>query len=131
MIVPSGGFDGTGACAMKLQFTLGESSALYGLLAENTADIILKTDREGFVVHASPAIAQLGVTPPSMLIWPHLLDLIDPSYRPAIAAEHAAVISGRQAGCWVEFRAFSADGSERWFEAQMRCLRDDAGAIYG
>jgi diguanylate cyclase (GGDEF)-like protein/PAS domain S-box-containing protein len=116
---------------MKLQFTLGESSALYGLLSENTTDIILKTDREGFVVHASPAIAQLGVTPPSMLIWPHLLDLIDPSYRSAIAAEHAAVIAGRPAGSWTEFRAFSADGGERWFEAQLRCLRDERDEIYG
>jgi diguanylate cyclase (GGDEF)-like protein/PAS domain S-box-containing protein len=131
VIVPPTGIGGTGACAMKLQFTGGESSALYGLLAENTADIIIKTDREGFVVHASPAISQLGVTPPSMLIWPHLLDLIDPSYRPAIAAEHAAVIGGRHAGSWIEFRAFSADGSERWFAVQMRCLRDDDDEIYG
>jgi diguanylate cyclase (GGDEF)-like protein/PAS domain S-box-containing protein len=131
MIAPSTGIGGTGACAMKLQFTLGESSALYGLLAENTTDIILKTDREGFVVHASPAIAQLGVTPPTMLIWPHLLDLVDPSCREVVEAEHAAVIGGRQAGSWVEFRAFTADGSERWFEVQMRCLHDERGATYG
>ena len=64
---------------MGVGFTSREGSALYRMLAENTADIILKTDCEGFIVHASPAIEQLGVGFPSMLIGPHILDLIHPS----------------------------------------------------
>lgn len=116
---------------MKLKFTVGESSALYRLLTESTADVILKTDREGFIVHASPAIKQFGIAPPNMMSGPHLLDLVHPSFREAITAEHDAVIAGRQSGAWTEFLALVQGGGERWFEIQMRSLRDGQNRVYG
>ena len=45
---------------MNMSFTFQESTALYRLLAESPSDIILKTDPEGFMVHASPAIERLA-----------------------------------------------------------------------
>jgi diguanylate cyclase (GGDEF)-like protein/PAS domain S-box-containing protein len=116
---------------MRLKFTLRESSALYRLLAEHTTDIILKTDREGFIVHATPAIEQFGVRLPNLLIWPHLLDLVHPSCREAVRIEHEATVTGSESETWVEFLALLPDGSERWFEIQMRCLRDGEGQTYG
>jgi diguanylate cyclase (GGDEF)-like protein/PAS domain S-box-containing protein len=116
---------------MRAEFTLDESSILYRLLAENTTDIILKTDRQGFIVHATPAIEQFGVRLPSLLIWPNLRDLVDPPWRTAVEDEHHAVISGQETGEWIELRASLPDGCARWFEMQMRGLRDDAGAPYG
>ncbi len=116
---------------MGINFTPQEGSALYGLLADNSTDIILKTDREGFILHASSAIERLGFLLPNMLIGPHILDLVHPSWADTVKAEHEAAIAGRRDGRWIEFPAVTADGFERWFEVQIRCLADDHGAIYG
>ncbi|MFD2134084.1 hypothetical protein ACFSLT_00405 [Novosphingobium resinovorum] len=37
-----------------MNFTFQESSVLYGMLAESSTDVILKTDPKGFIVHATP-----------------------------------------------------------------------------
>lgn len=121
---------------MGVNFTPRESRVLYRLWAENTADIIVKTDRDGFVVHATPAIERMG--------FPlqrgsgqrgsgrrHVLDLVDPSRGAAVMAEHQAAIAGRQDGAWVEFPARRNGGRERWFAIQLRGLADERGAIYG
>ncbi len=116
---------------MGIEFTARESSILYGLLAESTTDIILKTDREGFIRHASPAIAQLGITLPDMLIWPHLLDLVGPAFASAIRSAHEEAVNGRKIGEWIEFKALPGNGRGRWFAIQMRSLTDDNGRNYG
>lgn len=104
---------------------------LYRLLAENTSDIILKTDREGFILHASPGIERLGFSPPQMLIGPHILDLVGPGFREAVRLEHEAVIEGRGSGTWIEFPACTSDGGERWSEIHMRCLAEGNAPPYG
>lgn len=116
---------------MGVNFTFEESRALYGLLAEDTADIVVKTDRDGFVVHASPAIRRLGLLPASMLIGPHILDLVHPSCRGEVEAAHAAVLGGHPADDWIEFPAIAPGRREHWFAIRLRCLRDERGAIYG
>lgn len=120
-----------GATAMGVNFTPQEGSVLYRLLAEDTSDIILKTDCEGFIVHASPAIRQLGLLLPGMLIGPHLLDLVHPASRETVREQHQAAIDGRQSGEWTEFAAITRDHEERWFAVQTRSLRDDGGQVYG
>lgn len=119
---------------MGLQFTSQESSTLFHLLAETTTDIILKTDRNGFILHASSAIERLGLWPArcvNALVQPHILDLVDIGHADAIRAEHAAAISGRAVGGWIEFAAIADNARQSWFEIQIRALTDDAGGIYG
>lgn len=118
---------------MVSHFTLQESSALYGLLAESTADIILKTDLRGFILHASQAIERLGCLLPNMLIGPHILDLVHPSCPEAaegVRLAHDAAITGRD-GVRVEFPAFTQDGRQKWFEIHIRRLTRDDGEVYG
>lgn len=115
---------------MGVGFTSHEGSALYRMLAENTADIILKTDCDGFIVHASPAIEQLGVGFP-MLIGPHILDLVHPSCAAAVKIAHEMAINGREDGKRVEFPALTKSGGDRWFEIQVRRLTDEHGTVYG
>ena len=118
---------------MGVQFTSQESSALFHLLAETT-DIILKTDRNGFILHASSAIERLGLWPallPDTLVHPHLLDLVDAGHAAAVRAGHEAVIAGRADGGWTEFAASAGNARQRWFEIQMRALADESGGIYG
>lgn len=71
---------------MNPWFSVNDGSALYGILAEVAGDIILKTDPRGFIEYASPNLDALGVDLASLLIAPHIADLADPSYRPALSA---------------------------------------------
>lgn len=116
---------------MGIEFTPQESSILYGLLAESTSDIIIKTDREGFIRHASPAIEQLGIKLPDLLVWPHILDLVGEPFAPLVGSAHEEAILGRKVGEWIEFSAITQDHRERWFALQIRSLSDDRGRIYG
>lgn len=118
-----------------MEFTFRESCTLYGLLAEATSDVILKTNRDGFILHASPAIERLGVRLQAELIGPHVLDLVSESARAAVSGELEAALSGeredRQSGRWVEFPAVTADERDSWYELQARALSDEQGAVYG
>lgn len=116
---------------MGVAFTPTESSALYELLADNTTDIILKTDCKGFILHASSAIEGLHVPGRDALIGPHIIDLVHPSHMDAMSATHEAVIKGEREVAWLEFPAIAADARERWFKIQMRGLRNEQGQIYG
>jgi diguanylate cyclase (GGDEF)-like protein/PAS domain S-box-containing protein len=112
---------------MGIEFTPGESRALYSLLATRADDIVIKTDRDGFILHASAAISQLGFPFDAALIGPHLLDLAEPAYKADLDAELQAAVAGRPSGRWIEFAAPRAG----WFELQLTGLADTGGAIYG
>lgn len=116
---------------MGMNFTVQESSALYGLLAECTSDVILKTDRDGSIVHASPAFERLGFRVPRASVATRLLDLVEPSHQEQVARAHADALQGREGGEWIEFPAITADERQHWFEIQTRALKDDGGEIYG
>jgi diguanylate cyclase (GGDEF)-like protein len=116
---------------MSVEFTLQERSALFGLLAENSTDIILKTDRRGFVLDGSSGIGRLGLTLPAMLFGPHLRDLFHPACGDLIAAEHDAVIERRANSGWLELPALLPDGGCHWREVQLSCLVDPVGRAYG
>lgn len=116
---------------MGVHFTSRERSVLFGLLADNATDIILKTDRRGFIVNASPSLERLGIRLPGLLIGPHLFDLAAPSCKPTIQAEHEAVLNRRQDSDWVEFSARTADNRPAWFAIRMCCLTDQHGEAYG
>lgn len=116
---------------MGVLFTPQESGVLYRLLAEDTRDVILKTDHRGFILHASAAIARLGFAPPHDLVGSQLADLARGDWAPALRAHHAAVMRGHDDGRWLEFAAPRVGGGEAWFEIQLRALPDGAGRPYG
>lgn len=112
---------------MGIDFTPRESHALYAMLATRSGDIVLKTDRDGFIINASPAIGRLGFRFDAMLIGPHLLDLAAGSHKPELEAELLGAIAGRPSGRWIEFPAPNAN----WFELQLCGLADAGGEVYG
>lgn len=116
---------------MIQDFTLHEGVALYGLLAEEARDVVLKIDREGFVVHASSGIERLGITIPDMLINPHLADLAEPDQADTLRAFLGVVMRGGSASGWFEFAARRADGGTDWFTLQLRPLLGGDGTAYG
>jgi diguanylate cyclase (GGDEF)-like protein/PAS domain S-box-containing protein len=112
---------------MGIDFTPGESRALYSMLAARPEDIVLKTDRDGFILHASAAISQLGFPFDAALIGPHLLDLAGASHKAEVDRELQAAIAGRPSGRWIEFAAPRAG----WFELQLTGLAHAGGEVYG
>jgi diguanylate cyclase (GGDEF)-like protein/PAS domain S-box-containing protein len=116
---------------MGMQLTAEESATLYRLLADNTTDVILKTDRDGIVVHVSDAIAGLALAVPAQMTGRHISELARPAGTATLSAAHDATIAGRAVAGWTEFPASTADGEERWFAIQMQGLRDKHGTIYG
>lgn len=116
---------------MGVNFTPEEGCALYRMWADNTDDIILKTDRSGNIVNASPALERWPFAGGNGLFGRHILDLVHPSRCAAVMAGHESAVAGRQDGGWIEFPARSAEGQERWFEIQSRCLIDESGEIQG
>ncbi len=112
---------------MGVLFTPQESGVLCRLLVESATDMVLKTDRKGFILHAAPAIEHLGFPAAGELIGPHLLDLIHPSCADAIKQRHDAVLAGQSIAGWIEFRARGTGRRERWFEIQMRGVADGQG----
>lgn len=116
---------------MSTNFTVQESSALYGLLAECTSDIILKTDCQGHIVHASPAFERAGFRGLEGKKTANLLDLVEASHRDQVARAQADALQGREHGEWIEFPAVTADERQHWFEIQMRALRNEKDEIYG
>lgn len=120
-----------GIAEMDMNFTVQESSALYGLLAETTSDIILKTDLAGHIAHASPALQRLGFPEPDMLVGLRLLDLVAPEARDEVGRAHDEALAGVGPGQWVEFPAVTTDERRCWFEIKIRALRDESGKAYG
>jgi diguanylate cyclase (GGDEF)-like protein/PAS domain S-box-containing protein len=116
---------------MEVKFTPRDTSALYRLLAEDTTDIILKTDRKGYILHASPGIGRLGLPLTGQLIGHHIIDLVHPSFAGVIKSEHETAVAGSQGGRWIEVPAVTATGEEHWFEVQIRGLVDEDDRISG
>ncbi len=118
-----------GKTTMEMTFTPQEGAALYGLLAQDTTDIVVKTDRSGFIAHASPGIARLGIALGDMLVWPHLCDLADGPGKAAVRSALGAALAGSCGGPWVEFApspALFADGRRAMrFAMQLRALHDE------
>ncbi len=119
---------------MGMNFTFQESSVLYGMLAESTTDVILKTDPKGFIVHATSGIAELGAEEAARdgaaLVGPHILDLVAPEAKQQIARAHARAMAGEDVD-WIEFPALTRDERKRWFELRLRALLRHDGAPYG
>ena len=116
---------------MGIEFTPRERHALHGMLAGDASDIILKTDSEGFILHATQAIGRLGLAVRSMLIGPHLLDIASPSHVDLLRAEQHAALQGRPRGSWIEFPARVDNERTHWFEIQLRSLTLPCGGTYG
>lgn len=114
-----------------MNFTVQDSSALYGLLAESSSDVILKTDLGGCILHASQALDRLGFRTSGTQSPPCLLDLVAPESRDEVGRAYAEALSGSGAGHRVEFPALTTDQRQRWFEIQTRALKNESGEAYG
>jgi len=107
----------------------GECSALYRLVATSPTDLVIKTDRRGRIVHATPASATLGMAFAGDPLGRHLLELVHPSYADIVIAEHSAALAGSRGSGWIELLAVTPEGGERWMELKLGGLPEGIGAL--
>lgn len=122
---------GTDMALQVKDFAIGESQGLYSLLAENMTDIVIKTDREGYVIYASPSVERMGGLHPTDLLGRHVVELVHPSYDASFMAAHDAVIAKGEDSAWTEYLGISLTGEESWFDTRMRCVIDADGHVSG
>ena len=116
---------------MGVSFTPEEGSVLYRLLAENSTDIILKTDCAGNLLHGLPTMSRLGLLPPAQSGARHLRDLVAPECADQVLAAHRGALNGGSEGDWVEFRAASRGARARLYAIQTRRIVDAADQVCG
>jgi len=107
----------------------GECSALYRLVATSPTDLIIKTDRRGRIVHATPATASLGMAFAGDPIGRHLLELIHPAYAEVVLAQHCLALAGSTGGNWIELLAVAQGGEQVWMEMKLGGVPDGTGAL--
>ncbi len=110
--------------------TVRDGSALFGLLADNSEDIIIKADRDGFIDPASLGLELIGIRPGECLIPPKLADIADPAHADALMRYHAAVIAGTEHQGWLEFPIAAGIG-KRWFRLALRPVTGRGGSTTG
>lgn len=108
---------------------------LHGLLVEISDDIVIRLDRQGFIIHASANIADLGLKLALRLLPPHITDLAERDSAALVAAHIGPVLAGRSQVGWAEFPVVACEEREtcreahcqRWYALRARPLRDAAG----
>jgi diguanylate cyclase (GGDEF)-like protein len=107
----------------------GECSALYRLVATSPTDLVIKTDRRGRIVHATPAGANLGMAFPGDPVGRHLLELIHPSYADIVLAEHCLALAGSAGSGWIEVLAVAQNGDQQWMEMKLGGVPEGTGVL--
>jgi len=116
-----------------------EGMVLHGLLEEAAGDIVVKLDKQGFIVHASANFAELGFDLSMLLLLPHVADLSERDHRVALSDYGHEVLSGRAKGGWFEFPVTTCDPSDdcahaecrRWYALSLRPNIDEHGETCG
>lgn len=106
-----------GTVGMKIGLSDVEGHVLHGLLEETSGDIVIRLDRQGFIIHASANIAELGLDMSAALLLPHITDLAERGHA-ALLAEHVAqVLEGSSQIGWAEFPVNACGDSDNCREA--------------
>jgi diguanylate cyclase len=134
--------DRWGTVGMKIGLNDVDNTALHGLIAESSGDIVVRLDRRGFILHASANIAELGLDWVAALLPPHITDLAERDHATFLADHIAIALAGRVPGGWIEFPVIAAPANpasdnpgegrlRRWYGLSLRPLLDADGTPDG
>jgi GGDEF domain-containing protein len=124
-----------GNVGMKIGLSDVEGHVLHGLLEETSGDIVIRLDRQGFIIHASANITELGLDVTAALLPPHVTDLAERDYAPLLATHVNAALAGRAPGGWTEFPVVACaerntchePRCQRWYALSLKPMRDSGG----
>lgn len=119
-------------------------NVFFGMLADIAGDLILKTDRYGFIEQSSPGLSHLGINTDDLLILPHISELADSRFAPSVREYVRQALCGEILSDRVEFalaRDFSEKGetvsnandrmATEWFALRMRPTFGQGGQLNG
>ena len=114
------------------------------MLADIAGDIILKTDRHGFIEQSSPGLPNIGLRTDGLLILPHISDLAAPHHAKGVREYVRQALSGETQFECVEFPLASATPAEvdqtshpndrpasKWFALRLRLAPGQTGEPNG
>ncbi|HEX2552920.1 MAG TPA: PAS domain S-box protein [Microvirga sp.] len=108
---------------------LRESEERYRTLAENTVDLVIRSDMEGVRLYVSPSSADLLGYRPDELAGSSTLAFVHPEDRPALTDKLVRLRMSQTADRDIStHRLQRADGTWIWVEATFRLVRDRDGA---
>lgn len=130
---------------MEKRFGGFESSILHGLLEENSDDIVIRLDGRGFLVQASANGAGIGLDLSTMLLAPHITDLVERDHATFVAQSVNGVLAGQPMVGWVEFPIIACTAApdqaghnhrhlpacRRWYALSLRPLSHDGRGAEG
>ncbi|MBD2843493.1 sensor domain-containing diguanylate cyclase [Erythrobacter rubeus] len=124
---------------MKMGLSDLEGRALHGLIEEASGDIVVRLDAQGFMVHASDNISDLGYDISGMLVMPHVSDLAEGEHGDAVSAFVEKTMNGDSESEWCEFpvianapdAVFNPADYRRWYALSLRPVRDESGVAQG
>lgn len=90
---------------MEMGFSIAEGRVLRGLLEDDSGDIVIRLDPGGFVIHASPNVAELGIDLSARLFMPHIADFAEPGHGVEVARFVDQVFAGTAQAGRIEFPA--------------------------
>jgi PAS domain S-box-containing protein len=107
-----------------LEEALADSERQYRLLADNSTDLINRTNRASDVLYVSPAVETLAGYRPEELIGRKAYEIIHPEDWPRVRREYAKLLHfGRDAVVRpITYRMVRKDGSHVWVEVSPRVV---------
>ncbi|WHY91642.1 EAL domain-containing protein [Neobacillus cucumis] len=102
----------------QLERDLRKSESNYRLITENIQDVVVKLDKTGNVLYASPSHEKVFGIPANEYEGYHSFDLVHPEDIPSLQLQYASMI-GNKTPCQVEFRHQHTNGSWIPIEAKI------------
>ncbi|WP_296594786.1 PAS domain S-box protein [Phenylobacterium sp.] len=113
---------------MTRRETSGAEGA-FAFIAENTSDVIMRTNAQGVLTYVSPAVRRYGYEP-GELMGLNAGSLVHPDDVDNLLRNNADLFAGRKdAAAHRQHRFRSADGSWVWFEGNPQIVFDDEGQV--
>ncbi len=121
---------------MEIGLSATEGTVLHGLLAEATGDIVIKLDEYGFIEHASPNIAAMGVDLSQLLFHPHVADLACDTHADGLRDYVADALADKPTIEVFEFPLAKQceegpRAARQWHSLSLRSVQNDDGSSCG
>ena len=115
----------------RLHTAVRISEERYRLLAEHSTDILMQLDLDGLVQYISPSIHRVAGYRPEEVSGSGAFRLVHPESMAHVMKQHMAVLASAGDTHAFEYRALTASGEDRWFEAHARAICDPKGRPEG
>ena len=107
----------------KAEYLLQESEARFRQIVENASDLIYRSDINGFITYANPAVLRaMDFENEAEVLGRHFLELAVPHMRHKIKRTYQRQFISGTKNTYNEFPALTTDGREIWFGQNVELI---------